>query len=137
MRIPILLAGFSLLLTACGGGTPPPESPGAPAAEEQRPPVLRYVEGIDQIAEALEAVRDEAGAQVAAVRIAEISAQLRGLEKAFEDLGPAGRAEQFAAHVQEVTRAQKRMGLAMQPLLAKPTWLEIVNEGTKNIPRLP
>jgi len=134
----ILLAASVILPTACGGreesGDAPPSvpSPGQDVAET-------YLAEMEKMADAIEAVHDEASAAEAAATIRGVKSRLEALsdEQGGEAFG-ADAVLAFAGHQREFIAVQRRIGNSMTRLaMANPQLLKAISSEMEGLPDVP
>ena len=99
-----------------------------------QPPVERYLEELNRLADALETVDDEASARQAAQTVAEINAEMETLQPQFEAMEENERAAMLRTHAAAFQEVQTRIAMAMEPLADRPDLLEIISEELENMP---
>ncbi|PQA85370.1 hypothetical protein [Hyphococcus luteus] len=136
----ILLVLMAMGAAACSGG----EEAGADAktvnaenADSASEAVEVYSVHLTRIADALEAVESEAGAQTAAQVIADATNEFEILAEKFNEANKMQLTAAMAARANDLTKPQMRIGMAMQTLTSEhPEYLETISEAMDEMPPL-
>ncbi len=147
-----MAAIMALGLAACGGEPEPEPEPidmstpeGAMRALESMAnsngnatasgPMKVYTDGMDDIADAISRVDNEASARQAAHRIAEVAKDMEGLQAEFDSMSDAEKTAAAMANAQAITQSGTRVAAAMMTLQTQhPELMEIISEEMDKIP---
>lgn len=127
----IVLLSCALAVTACG------DNGGVAVTSEQKMAKV-YVNEMENMADAIEAIHDQKSAKKAASVIHNASIKLEALAEKYDGKlnGPAG-AMAFAGLQQELAAVQTRIGMSMSRLaMSDPALLQIISEEMNNMPKM-
>lgn len=147
-----LAAVLAIGLGACGGSKEPEPEPidmstpaGAMKALEEMAnangpakasgPMKVYVDGMDDIADAVNDINSEADARKAAQKIAAVARKMEGLSEEFEKMSDQEKSAAAMANMGAISQSGTRVASAMMTLQTQhPEWMAIISEEMEKIP---
>ncbi len=148
----VIAAAMAIGLAACGGSSEPePEEidMSDPAAAmralesmansngsaKASGPMKVYVDGMDDIADAITSINSEADARRAAQKIADVARDMEGLQDQFERMSDQEKTAAAMANMGAITQSGTRVAAAMMTLQTEhPEWLQIISDEMDKIP---
>ena len=98
-------------------------------------PMKVYVDGMDDIADAITDINSEADARNAAQEIAAVARKMEGLSEQFEKMSDQEKTAAAMANMGAISQSGTRVAAAMMTLQAEhPEWLTIISEEMDKIP---